>query len=87
MEYRRYNVELSPAEVQSLMPELTDPEEIAALSSMDAPDNMPTLYDLGKAVGAREVRAEDFPAVFDVTLSPASGREVRSGQRSGCTGG
>lgn len=64
--YKRYNVELSPAAVQSLQPELTDPHEIAALSSMDSPDNMPALYGLGQAVGARDVKAEDFPANFDL---------------------
>jgi len=64
--YRRYNVELSPAEVQSLEPSMTDPDEIAALSAMDSPDQMPALYDLGKAVGKRDVKADDFPATFDV---------------------
>jgi len=64
--YRRYNVELSPAEVQRLQPELTDPEEIAKLSAMDSPDNMPVLLDLGRAVGKREVSEADFPASFDV---------------------
>jgi hypothetical protein len=67
--YTRYNVELSPAEVQRLQPELTDPDEIAKLSAMDSPDNMPVLYDLGRAVGKRDVGEADFPAHFDVGAS------------------
>ena len=32
---------------------------------MDAP-NMPTLHRLGTALAAREVRAGDFPSLFDL---------------------
>lgn len=63
--YLRYNIELSPTEVQALEPSLTDPDAIKGLSEMDDPDNMGVLYTLGQALGQRDVSADHF-AGFDV---------------------
>jgi hypothetical protein len=66
LSYLRYNIELSAEPVRQLMPELTD-ERIAALSEMDAPENMDTLHALGGKAALRSVQAEDFPATFDLS--------------------
>lgn len=64
--YLRYNVDLRKDSVQQLVPELKSAKLIESLSAMDAPENMPTLHRLGTALAAREVRAGDFPSVFDL---------------------
>jgi hypothetical protein len=66
LSYLRYNVDLHPESVKALEPALTDPRAIAALSAMDAPENMTTLHRLGERAAERDVRAADFSAVFDL---------------------
>jgi predicted acylesterase/phospholipase RssA len=66
--YLRYNGDLGVDAVKALLPKLKD-EKIRSLTEMDAPENMKTLYDLGKLTAARDVAAGDFPTKFD--LPPA----------------
>jgi hypothetical protein len=63
--YLRYNIELSPGSVHQLKPELAK-DTIESLSEMDAPDNMDILHELGKLDADRSIRAESFPAAFDL---------------------
>lgn len=67
MHYLRYNVDLSPEGVRALDPELTDTGKIESLSAMDAPENMTMLHRLGALAATRDIRAEDFPAGFDLS--------------------
>lgn len=63
--YLRYNGDLGVAAVKALLPALDD-EKIESLTKMDAPENMKTLYDIGKLTAARDVRGDDFPTRFDL---------------------
>jgi hypothetical protein len=65
--YTRYNVNLTFADVHELEPALKDADDVAALSAMDAPENMETLHGLGVAAGKRDVQPSHFPAAFDLT--------------------
>lgn len=65
--YTRYNVDLTLADVQRLMPSLKDPDDVAALSAMDAPENMQTLHQLGLAAARDGVQDAHFPAGFDLS--------------------
>jgi uncharacterized protein len=64
--YRRYNVDLRAASVQELEPALQDPKLIESLSAMDSPANMTTLHRLGVLAAQRDIKAEHFPAAFDL---------------------
>ncbi|GAB3646487.1 patatin-like phospholipase family protein [Ramlibacter alkalitolerans] len=64
--YLRYDLDLRPAPVRELDDSLTNDKAIAALSEMDAPENMPVLYALaGKAADRCDLEA-DFPHGFDL---------------------
>jgi len=63
----RYNVNLTLADVQRLVPSLKDPDDVAALSAMDAPENMKTLHQLGVAAARDGVQDAHFPAGFDLS--------------------
>ncbi len=65
--YARYNVDLTLDEVQRLVPSLEDPDDVAALSAMDAPENMDTLHALGVAAAKDRVQDWHFPAGFNLT--------------------
>jgi uncharacterized protein len=64
--YRRYNVDLRASSVQELEPALQDPKLIESLSAMDSPANMTTLHRLGVLAAQRDIKAEHFPAAFDL---------------------
>ena len=64
--YARYNVDLTLDVVQKLLPALKDPDDVAALSAMDAPENMDTLHALGVAAAKDGVQDAHFPKVFDL---------------------
>jgi Patatin-like phospholipase len=66
LSYLRYNVDLREESVKLLDPSLTDSKVIESLSEMDAPENMPVLHRLGTLAAKRDVRANDFPSVFDL---------------------
>lgn len=66
LSYLRYNVDLRRESVQQLDPGLKDRDLIESLSAMDAPANMDVLHGLGVLSAARDVKAADFPAVFDL---------------------
>ena len=67
--YLRYNVDLSVAQVQKLDPSLTNIEQIQSLTAMDAPANMDVLHRLGVLAAARDLREDDFPVSFDLPLT------------------
>ena len=67
LSYLRYNVDLRTEEVKKLDPGLENDELIESLSAMDAPENMETLYRLGRAAAVRDIAAEHFPTTFDLT--------------------
>jgi hypothetical protein len=64
--YRRYNVDLRATSLQELEPALTDPKLIESLSAMDSPANMTVLHRLGTLAAQRDIKAEHFPARFDL---------------------
>ena len=63
--YLRYNVSLAEESLQKLDMQL-DATKVEDLSVMDAPANMATLQEVGSRAATQQVRAEDFPASFDL---------------------
>ena len=63
--YLRYDVDMQTSNVKALLPQVSE-RKIAKLHAMDAPENMTTLYDLGKAAAVNRILESDFPAVFDL---------------------
>jgi predicted acylesterase/phospholipase RssA len=63
--YLRYNVTLAKDVLANLGFNFTD-DKIETLSAMDDPGNMTTLQEIGAKAAKRQVRAEDFPANFDL---------------------
>ena len=63
------SVDLRKKIVQQLDPTLTKNSVIKSPSEMDAPENMKTLYNLGKLAAERDVKAGDFASVFDSPMS------------------
>ena len=63
--YLRYNVTLAKESLSRLGIDFTD-EKIETLSAMDDPGNMTALQDVGATAAKQQVRAEDFPASFDL---------------------
>jgi uncharacterized protein len=66
LSYLRYNVDLQADAVRALDASITDTARIASLSAMDVPENMDVLHRLGALAGARDVREDDFPVIFDL---------------------
>jgi predicted acylesterase/phospholipase RssA len=66
--YLRYNGDLGVDAVKQMLPDLED-DKIRSFTSMDAPENMKALYEIGQLTARRDVRADDFPTRFD--LPPA----------------
>jgi hypothetical protein len=64
--YLRYNVELSHDYLHSVLELDLPAEAIEPLSSMDAPENMSLLQEIGRIAGRRKVRSDDFPTHFDL---------------------
>jgi len=67
LSYLRYNLDLQPAAIRSLLGDEANTIALENLSAMDAPENMAALHRLGIVAGQRNCRGEDFPAVFDLT--------------------
>jgi predicted acylesterase/phospholipase RssA len=67
LSYLRYNADLQPAAIRSLLGAEANTIALENLSAMDAPENMAALHRLGIVAGQRNCRGEDFPAVFDLT--------------------
>ncbi|MDB6009122.1 MAG: hypothetical protein JWL65_1372 [Gammaproteobacteria bacterium] len=67
--YLRYNVDLTVAQVQKLDASLTNIEQIQSLTAMDAPANMDVLHRLGVLAAQRDLREDDFPISFDLPLT------------------
>jgi predicted acylesterase/phospholipase RssA len=66
LSYVRYNVDLDPATITTLLGDKANEIALENLSMMDAPANMPALHQIGIAVGKRDVAREHFPAAFDL---------------------
>lgn len=66
--YARYNISLGRADVEKLAPGMVTPEQIGALSEMDAPQNMPILRKLGEIASAA-VLEKHFPERFNLGAS------------------
>lgn len=65
LSYLRYNVVLTPEEINDLQPGLP-PKVVASLGEMDEPGNLDALLALGTAAAARDVQAGDFGTGFDL---------------------
>lgn len=63
--YVRYDVELSRAGIEPLLPGLSD-DTIRELSAMDEPKNLDTLRRIGEQAAARDVESADLPRTFDL---------------------
>jgi predicted acylesterase/phospholipase RssA len=63
--YLRYNVSLSPKDVEPLLPGLST-TQLASISEMDNPGNLDALFRLGDAVGAARVKDDHFASTFDL---------------------
>ncbi|MCL4799126.1 MAG: patatin-like phospholipase family protein [Burkholderiales bacterium] len=66
MTYLRYNVDLRAESVRRLDPTMRDTKRIESLSAMDDPENMAVLHRLGVLAAELDIRAEHFPAGFDL---------------------
>jgi hypothetical protein len=65
--YLRYNVTFEADWFRENL-DLDWPDaDVAALSAMDKPENMPKLDEVGMAAGAKLVKEDHFPAAFDLT--------------------
>ena len=67
LSYLRYNLDLQPAAIRSLLGDEANTIALENLSAIDAPENMAALHRLGTVAGQRNCHGEDFPAVFDLT--------------------
>jgi predicted acylesterase/phospholipase RssA len=65
--YLRYNVELRRDALQTIVPDKVATLPVETLSDMDAPENMPTLHDIGVAAGNQFVERDHFPHAFDLS--------------------
>ena len=65
LSYLRYNVTLDAAGVAALKPGV-DEKKVESLSAMDDPGNMALLKELGELAAKEQVRAGDYPGVFDL---------------------
>jgi predicted acylesterase/phospholipase RssA len=65
LSYVRYNVNLDPATIKTLLKEEAG-IALENLSLMDAPANMDSLHKIGIAVGDRDVKSAHFPETFDL---------------------
>ena len=64
--YARYNVLLEPGWLKTELEVDLAPDKLAQIAEMDNPRNMDELADLGQLAASRQVRAEHFPAAFDL---------------------
>ena len=64
--YARYNVLLEQAWLSSTLKVELSPDKLAEIRKMDNPANMGRLAELGRTAAALQVKAEHFPAAFDV---------------------
>ena len=66
LSYLRYNVSFKADWFREYL-DLDWPEaDVAALAAMDEPKNMPKLDEVGIAAGTKLMKAEHFPAAFDL---------------------
>lgn len=64
--YARYNVLLEQPWLRSTLKVELSPDKLAEIRKMDNPANMGGLAELGRAAAALQVKAEHFPAAFDL---------------------
>jgi hypothetical protein len=65
LSYLRYNVMLTPDEVDALHPGLSA-GRLQALGEMDNPDQMDLLLELGQTAGTRKILDAHFPDTFNL---------------------
>jgi uncharacterized protein len=64
--YLRYDADLGLAALHDLLKEEANTLPVEDLTAMDAPENMKALHRVGTLTGEARVKAEHFPALFDV---------------------
>jgi hypothetical protein len=64
--YARYNVFFEPGWLKTEVGVDQTPDGLKKIAEMDNPANMSELADLGRLAAAKQVKAEHFPAGFDV---------------------
>jgi hypothetical protein len=64
--YARYNVELEAGWLKTELEIDRTHDKLARIAEMDNPSNMNELAAIGKVAAERQVKAEHFPADFDV---------------------
>jgi len=69
--YQRYQLKLGRAEVDKLKAGIDD-KTLKSLPEMDKPANLMLLKELGELAAKRDVKASDFPAVFDLPKAAAN---------------
>jgi predicted acylesterase/phospholipase RssA len=77
--YRRYQLDLTRAGVDALMPGIPD-KTLASLPEMDKPANLDLLKELGE-LAAAAVRNDHFPAAFDLPKPPAKDDTLKTYRR------
>lgn len=63
--YLRYDLDLSSDSIMALNPDVS-PKQMKSFSSIDTPENMDALYELGKRVAERDIESEHFARHFDL---------------------
>jgi hypothetical protein len=66
LHYARYNVALDDETVNQQLKIGVGKARLASLSKMDAPENMDTLHEIGRAAAKTQIRGDHFPARFDL---------------------
>jgi hypothetical protein len=64
--YVRYNVQLESGWLKTELEIDRTQDKLARIAEMDNPSNMDELAAIGRVAAARQVKAEHFPAAFDV---------------------
>jgi len=64
--YQRYNVEFSEHWMRENLQETYAVDALKELERMDAPDNIGELEELGTLAASKQIRADHFPAGFDL---------------------
>jgi predicted acylesterase/phospholipase RssA len=70
--YLRYNVELAEDPLKDIGMNPIDKEQLASLTQMDLSENLDLLMKIGAAAGKAFVKAEHFPACFNLTAAPVA---------------
>lgn len=64
--FQRYDAPLEPGWLSSVLGIACSKAEIDSLQKLDASDNIPKLFEIGRAAGKKLLKDEHFPAAFDL---------------------